>query len=188
MPPGGGEPPGPTCNGSELMAEFRQMWLPAKNGQRVDPKRIPPPHPQPQAALGEPPPELGRPRHTQLTAGPKCTHSGTSVLAPGATRPRLGNHEGPRTRGCGQPTPTWRRRNPQGWISPTRPLRRPAVTISQQEPVFLGRHKDTQWHRCQPRPPTLVVFWCAKCEIQIATAVSISLIFTQVTISRLYEE
>ena len=24
--------------------------------------RIPPPHPQPQAALGEPPPELGRPR------------------------------------------------------------------------------------------------------------------------------
>ena len=131
------------------MAEFRQVWLPARNGWRVDPKRIPPPHPQPQAALGEPPPELGRPRHTQLTAGPKCTHSGTSVLAPGATRPRLGNHEGPRTRGCGQPTPTWRRRNPQGWMSPTRPLRRPAVTISQQEPVFLGRHKDTQWHRCQ---------------------------------------
>ena len=148
--PMGDEPPGPTCNGSELMAEFRQMWLPARNGWQVDPKRIPPPHPQPQAAPGEPPPELGRPRHTQLTAGPKCTHSGTSVLAPGATRPRLGNPAGPRTRGYGQPAPTWRRRTLQGWISPTRPPRRPLVTISQPEPVFLG---GTQWHRCHPCLP-----------------------------------
>ena len=96
------------------MAEFRQMWLPAKNGQRVHPKRIPPPHLQPQAAVGEPPPELGRPRHTQLTAGPKCKHSGTSVPAPGATRPRLGNPRGPRTGGDGRTVTHLEEANPPG--------------------------------------------------------------------------
>ena len=127
----------------------RNLWL--SSGRRgCQPQtaggliaRIPPPHPQPQAAQGEPPPELGRPRHTQLTAGPKRTSSGTSVPAPGATRSRLGNPQGPRTAGYGQPVPTWRRRTLQGWISPTRPPRRPLVTISQPEPVFLG---DAQWH------------------------------------------
>ena len=75
------------------MDEFRQVSLPAKNGQQVDHKD-PTPQLQPQAAPGEPPLEHGRPRHNQLTAGPRCKHPG--ILVP-ATWCYQANPEGPGT-------------------------------------------------------------------------------------------
>ena len=97
-------PPAPICNLSELMADQAGV-VRAQQASRVDPQRIPNPHAQPQAAPGEPPPELGRPRHTQLTAGPKCTHSGTSVLAPVLPGPVWVTPGGPAQGGTAGPHP-----------------------------------------------------------------------------------
>ena len=61
--------PGPTSNGGELMAGCRQTWLPATTGWRVEHRNRTPTSP----------PELSRPRHTQLTSSTECTHSGASL-------------------------------------------------------------------------------------------------------------
>ena len=118
QPPRGREPPGPTCNGSELAAEFRQMWLPAKNGQQVDPK-----DPTPTSAA---------------TCCPRGANPGTQSSAPSPAyrRPQVqppgdvscGNlllqghvwvtPKGPARTGTAGPHPTCRRRSPQGWIDP----------------------------------------------------------------------
>ena len=72
-------PPGPTCNGLELMAEFRQMWLPTKNGGQIDHKDPTATNCSHKLPQGEPPPKHGRPRHTQSTGSGK--HLGTLVPA-----------------------------------------------------------------------------------------------------------
>ena len=138
-------PPGPTCNGLELMAEFRQMQLPAKNGRQVDHKD-PTPTPAatscPRGATPRTRSSAPHPVDRQPQVQAPGDFSSSDLVLPG---PVWVTPKGPAQGGTAGPHPTWRRRSPQGWISPTRPPRRPWVTISQHEPVFLGRHKDTQW-------------------------------------------
>ena len=135
----------PHMQGSELAAEFRQVWCQPRGpagsipiAARWPAIRIPPPHPQPQAAPGEPLPGTRSSAPLPVDRRPQAQAPGDLFPAPGATRPRLGNPEGPRTGEYGRPAPNLEVANLQGSISPLA-QRRTRVTTSEQEPVFTAR-------------------------------------------------